>query len=530
MISSPEKKSHWFKLSFCIYSNDIPSLNMKTFVNMAGEKVGEFKMAKSKPTSLDGDVKSNVVIKKAKNLRNGLKKNSSEEIIEAGNSTALCLGVKNDMKKKIKVIKTKNLRTSKTSFLKRKKCASELPGRVGRRSMSEIEDNKDSCNGDVTMHNREKDVENIVTGNDDSIDYSERDGAEKSLAAELVDDKDSCNVDIAMNHGKKDAKSSVTDDERRSKTKRKLAVAIRGDRELRSIDFATNYRWEDAKNSVTDDGRKSKMNRKLAVEIKSDAASCNGAVPIRYREKDVKDSVADAGELSKSEDLLKIGGNKDIIFCGSDEVFRDDDVSMCRKESVSCEGDAACRGKERKPFAESNITDTIKVVKNRVRLQNCKSTAKSKVSPSEVQEVASGKRATKRRNGTKAEENSAKYSKNSETSSANNTQLQRRILANARERTRVHKLSEAFDLLRSAIPSYTSDQKLSKLSILRIAISYISALGCLVDCEKSSKAKRMFAVSVDNCTMALQSEFGRAKGARRFQNAIELDDESSKDS
>eukprot|EP00112_Aurelia_sp_Birch-Aquarium-sp1_P019651 Seg4907.1 transcript_id=Seg4907.1/GoldUCD/mRNA.D3Y31 product="Protein atonal 8" protein_id=Seg4907.1/GoldUCD/D3Y31 len=498
---------------------------------MAGEKVGEFKTAKSKPTSLDGDVKSNVVIKKAKNLRNGLKKNSSEEIIEAGNSTALCLGIKNDMKKKIKVIKTKNLRTSKTSDVKRKKCKSELVGRVGRRSISEIEDNKDSCNGDVTMHNREKDVENIVTGNDDFIDYSGRDGAEKSSAAELVNGKDSCNVDIATNYRWEDARSSVTDNKRQSNMKRKLAVEIKGDRELRSIDFATNYPWEDAKNSVTDDGRNSNMKRTLVAEIKSDADSCNGAVPTRYREKGVNDSVADPGAFSKNEvHRMKIKGIKDIIVCESDEVFRDDDVSMCRKESVSCEGDAACRRKERKPSAEPNITDKIKVVKNRGRLQNCKSTAKSKVSPREVQEVASGKRATKRRNVTKAEENSAKYSKNSETSSANNTQLQRRILANARERTRVHKLSEAFDLLRSAIPSYTADQKLSKLSILRIAISYISALGCLVDCEKSSKAKRMFAVSVDNCTMALQSEFGRAKGARRFQNAIELDNESLKDS
>lgn len=57
-----------------------------------------------------------------------------------------------------------------------------------------------------------------------------------------------------------------------------------------------------------------------------------------------------------------------------------------------------------------------------------------------------------------------------------NMTRERRIEANARERTRVHTISAAFDTLRHAIPSYSNSQKLSKLSVLRVACSYIMTL------------------------------------------------------
>lgn len=57
-----------------------------------------------------------------------------------------------------------------------------------------------------------------------------------------------------------------------------------------------------------------------------------------------------------------------------------------------------------------------------------------------------------------------------------NMTRERRIEANARERTRVHTISAAFDTLRSAIPSYSNTQKLSKLSVLRVACAYILTL------------------------------------------------------
>lgn len=62
-----------------------------------------------------------------------------------------------------------------------------------------------------------------------------------------------------------------------------------------------------------------------------------------------------------------------------------------------------------------------------------------------------------------------------------NMTRERRIEANARERTRVHTISAAFDTLRRAIPAYSHNQKLSKLSVLRIACSYIMTLSKIVN-------------------------------------------------
>ncbi|XP_060522040.1 transcription factor atoh8 isoform X2 [Cylas formicarius] len=66
-----------------------------------------------------------------------------------------------------------------------------------------------------------------------------------------------------------------------------------------------------------------------------------------------------------------------------------------------------------------------------------------------------------------------------------NMTRERRIEANARERTRVHTISAAFDTLRRAVPAYSHNQKLSKLSVLRIACSYIMTLSSLVSSDNS---------------------------------------------
>ncbi|KFD50922.1 hypothetical protein M513_08235, partial [Trichuris suis] len=55
----------------------------------------------------------------------------------------------------------------------------------------------------------------------------------------------------------------------------------------------------------------------------------------------------------------------------------------------------------------------------------------------------------------------------------------RRMVANARERCRVHMISEAFEALRVALPSACPAQKLTKVSILRIACDYIMLLGAM---------------------------------------------------
>ncbi|OCT99224.1 protein atonal homolog 8 [Xenopus laevis] len=90
-------------------------------------------------------------------------------------------------------------------------------------------------------------------------------------------------------------------------------------------------------------------------------------------------------------------------------------------------------------------------------------------------------------------------------------QQTRRLLANARERTRVHTISAAFEALRKQVPCYSYGQKLSKLAILRIACNYILSLARLADMDYSADHSNLsFPECVEQCTRTLQSE-GRSK-------------------
>ncbi|XP_074443411.1 transcription factor ATOH8 isoform X2 [Larus michahellis] len=90
-------------------------------------------------------------------------------------------------------------------------------------------------------------------------------------------------------------------------------------------------------------------------------------------------------------------------------------------------------------------------------------------------------------------------------------QQTRRLLANARERTRVHTISAAFEALRKQVPCYSYGQKLSKLAILRIACNYILSLARLADLDYSADHSNMsFSECVEQCTRTLQAE-GRSK-------------------
>ncbi|XP_039442267.1 transcription factor Atoh8 [Culex pipiens pallens] len=88
-----------------------------------------------------------------------------------------------------------------------------------------------------------------------------------------------------------------------------------------------------------------------------------------------------------------------------------------------------------------------------------------------------------------------------------NMTRERRIEANARERTRVHTISAAYEKLRSAVPAYSDSQKLSKLSILRIACSYILTLSRMAGEDYSEDAS---APSIGECvemvTKTIQTE------------------------
>ncbi|XP_029110937.1 transcription factor atoh8 [Scleropages formosus] len=90
-------------------------------------------------------------------------------------------------------------------------------------------------------------------------------------------------------------------------------------------------------------------------------------------------------------------------------------------------------------------------------------------------------------------------------------QQTRRLLANARERTRVHTISAAFEALRKQVPCYSYGQKLSKLAILRIACNYILSLAQLADMDYTPDQSNMsFTECVEQCTRTLQAE-GRSK-------------------
>lgn len=88
-----------------------------------------------------------------------------------------------------------------------------------------------------------------------------------------------------------------------------------------------------------------------------------------------------------------------------------------------------------------------------------------------------------------------------------NMTRERRIEANARERTRVHTISAAFDTLRRAVPAYSHNQKLSKLSVLRIACSYILTLSRVAGRDYSADGSQPpLSDCVETVTRTIQME------------------------
>lgn len=106
-----------------------------------------------------------------------------------------------------------------------------------------------------------------------------------------------------------------------------------------------------------------------------------------------------------------------------------------------------------------------------------------------------------------ASSSSSKPGQGSQQRNYKNMTRERRIEANARERTRVHTISAAFDTLRHSIPAYSHNQKLSKLSVLRIACSYIMTLSRLAGYDYSKdQTQPDLADCVDNVSKTIQTE------------------------
>ncbi|CAF1176543.1 unnamed protein product [Rotaria sp. Silwood1] len=64
--------------------------------------------------------------------------------------------------------------------------------------------------------------------------------------------------------------------------------------------------------------------------------------------------------------------------------------------------------------------------------------------------------------------------------SSNVKWIKPRYLANQRERDRTHSVNSAFIELRHLIPTEPADRKLSKIETLRLAVSYINHLHCVL--------------------------------------------------
>ncbi|XP_065357392.1 transcription factor Atoh8 [Calliphora vicina] len=88
-----------------------------------------------------------------------------------------------------------------------------------------------------------------------------------------------------------------------------------------------------------------------------------------------------------------------------------------------------------------------------------------------------------------------------------NMTRERRIEANARERSRVHTISAAYETLRKSVPSYSNNQKLSKLSVLRVACSYILTLSRMAGYDYSQdESEPSIASCFDAVTATIQTE------------------------
>ena len=64
----------------------------------------------------------------------------------------------------------------------------------------------------------------------------------------------------------------------------------------------------------------------------------------------------------------------------------------------------------------------------------------------------------------------------------------RRVKANDRERSRMHGLNDALDELRTVLPTYPDESRLTKIETLRFAYSYIWALTQMLEKEKADAA------------------------------------------
>lgn len=82
----------------------------------------------------------------------------------------------------------------------------------------------------------------------------------------------------------------------------------------------------------------------------------------------------------------------------------------------------------------------------------------------------------------------------------------RRVKANDRERNRMHMLNHALDRLRTVLPTFPEETKLTKIETLRFAHNYIWALSQTLDLVETQTDLNSITVSVGNVTVNISNQ------------------------
>ena len=101
-----------------------------------------------------------------------------------------------------------------------------------------------------------------------------------------------------------------------------------------------------------------------------------------------------------------------------------------------------------------------------------------------------------------------------------NVKHERRKRATVRERRRMHQLNDAFDRLRSYIPTYPSSEKTSKIQTLKLAIEYIRDLADLL---RDTEGRAVYA-GEDICLLPRRTPVITSQGILRGNPDSWMDD------
>lgn len=101
--------------------------------------------------------------------------------------------------------------------------------------------------------------------------------------------------------------------------------------------------------------------------------------------------------------------------------------------------------------------------------------------------------------------------------------IQQREAANLRERRRMQSINEAFEGLRTHIPTLPYEKRLSKVDTLRLAIGYISFLSELVQTDNAERDRLNLSSSVEKRKIVIHyhnSKYSKVTCAHMIYSAV----------